>query len=410
MQFEEKQIVYPPTYSGCEKTAIRFYSGEPDLNSIFYPAESEKSPLASQLSRERRKRVFVTDTTVASLDSTKSFVSLFDQANSSKSNEAFKAERDSVLKRDGDILVILGAGEEFKTIESVLMIIKSALEADMQRSSIFVGIGGGVITDLTAFAASIFKRGVKCELVPTTLLAMVDAAIGGKTGCDFDQYKNMIGTFSPAHMIHVCPAFIKSLPEREYRSGTAEVVKAALLYEPALFGELESYPQILRDRENPLVEEMIKVSVNAKAKIVEKDLTEKNIRMHLNLGHTFAHALESCAGLGTVAHGDAVAWGIARAADLALNRGICASRYAKRVKKMLKSFGWETDAIHSAMKEKYPLASNDELADMLISAMKKDKKNASERIRFILQEDIGRPVISEVEDEFIKNALLPHEN
>ena len=256
---------------------------------------------------------------------------------------------------------------------------------------------------MTAFAASIFKRGAHCELVPTTLLSMVDAAVGGKTGCDFDSYKNMIGSFFPAQKIHICPSFIESLPQHEYRSGMAEVVKTALLYSPELFEKLEKYPQILEDRKNPLVAEAIKICVNAKAKVVEQDLTEKNIRMQLNLGHTFGHALESMAGLGVVTHGDGVAWGMSRAADLSQRLGLCTKAYSQRVKDCLASFGWETEAVHPAMKEKY--SSNEEIAKVLVNAMKKDKKNTSDKIRFILQEDVGETVITEVQESDILAVL-----
>ncbi|MDY2844106.1 MAG: 3-dehydroquinate synthase family protein, partial [Treponema sp.] len=262
-----------------------------------------------------------------------------------------------------------------------------------------------VITDMTAFASSIFKRGAHCELVPAPLLSMVDAAIGGKTGCDFESYKNMIGSFFPAQKIHIIPSFIQTLPQNEYKSGMAEVVKTALLYSPELFEKFEKSPEILTERKNPLVEEAIRICVNAKAKVVEEDLTEKNIRMQLNLGHTFGHALESMAGLGVVTHGDGVAWGISRAAELSRNLGLASNNFAERVKKCLASFGWETRAIHPAMKEKYPEKSDSEIAEILFNAMKKDKKNSSSQVRFVLQEDVGKTVITEVPKEKVIEVL-----
>ena len=262
----------------------------------------------------------------------------------------------------------------------------------------------GLRSNCTAPAASIFKRGAHCELVPTTLLSMVDAAIGGKTGCDFDSYKNMIGSFFPAQKIHICPAFIETLPQHEYRSGMAEVVKTALLYSPELFEKLEKYPEILNDRKNPLVAEAIRICVNAKAKVVEQDLTEKNIRMQLNLGHTFGHALESMAGLGVVTHGDGVAWGMARAADLSQRLGLCTKEYANRVKSCLASFGWETESIHPEMKKKY--GDENKIAEILLNAMKKDKKNSSDKVRFILQSNVGETVITEVPEKDILAVLI----
>ena len=389
MQFEEKDIAYPPVHPGTDRTFIRFYGGEPDLNSIFYSSEEENSP----------QRIFVTDTNVASLKQMQPFVNFFRGENYSQP----KIENGFIGTRGKDVLLILGSGEPFKTIESVLAICKAAIDSNAKRSAVFTGIGGGVITDMTAFAASIFKRGATCELVPTTLLSMVDAAIGGKTGCDFDSYKNMIGSFFPAQKIHIIPSFIQSLPENEYRSGMAEVVKTALLYSKELFEKLASKPEILQNRKDPLVEEMIKICVNAKASVVEQDLTEKNIRMQLNLGHTFGHALETRAGLGKVSHGDAVAWGIARAAELSKKIGLCTENYVQTVKSALSSFGWETQPMHSALNGKF--ASEKEAALSLFEAMKKDKKNASNKVRFVLQEDVGETVITEVDEKDVLSVL-----
>ncbi|MDO5767255.1 MAG: 3-dehydroquinate synthase family protein [Spirochaetales bacterium] len=389
MQFEEKDIAYPPVHPGTDRTFIRFYGGEPDLNSIFYSSEEENSP----------QRIFVTDTNVASLKQMQPFVNFFRGENYSQP----KIENGFIGTRGKDVLLILGSGEPFKTIESVLAICKAAIDSNAKRSAVFTGIGGGVITDMTAFAASIFKRGATCELVPTTLLSMVDAAIGGKTGCDFDSYKNMIGSFFPAQKIHIIPSFIQSLPENEYRSGMAEVVKTALLYSKELFEKLASKPEILQNRKDPLVEEMIKICVNAKAAVVEQDLTEKNIRMQLNLGHTFGHALETRAGLGKVSHGDAVAWGMARAAELSKKIGLCTENYVQTVKSALSSFGWETQPMHSALNGKF--ASEKEAALSLFEAMKKDKKNASNKVRFVLQEDVGETVITEVDEKDVLSVL-----
>lgn len=389
MQFEEKDISYPPVHPGTDRTFIRFYSGCPDLNSIYYNEDSQNQP----------KRIFVTDTNVASIPAIKPFIENFRAENYAIP----KIQAGLIAKRSKDVLLVIGSGETFKTIESVLSICKAAIDSNAERSAIFVGIGGGVITDLTAFAASIFKRGARCELIPTTLLSMVDAAIGGKTGCDFDDYKNMIGSFFPAQKIHIIPSFIQSLLQNEYRSGLAEVVKTAMLYSSPLFEKLCANPKILTERNSTLVEEMIKICVNAKAKVVEQDLTEKNIRMHLNLGHTFGHALESRAGLGVITHGDAVAWGIVRAAELSNRLGICNHDYLEKVRNAISLFGWETSAIHPVLKGKF--ANDDDLAHSLLDAMKKDKKNSSSKIKFVLQSDIENTLVTEVEDKNILEVL-----
>ena len=163
-------LVFPEN-SGCDNTQINFYCGPCNLDEIYFALDDSPYP----------SRLFVTDETIAKLDCMKDFVSKF---------------KDS--RRGNDTLLVLGAGEKYKTIESVLKIVSTALDANYNRNCLFVAIGGGVICDMTGFAASMFKRGVDAEFVPTTLLADVDASIGGKTGCDFSSYKNMIGAFYPA--------------------------------------------------------------------------------------------------------------------------------------------------------------------------------------------------------------------
>ncbi|MDE5797621.1 MAG: 3-dehydroquinate synthase, partial [Treponemataceae bacterium] len=163
MQYEEKIVEYPPVHPGTDRTFIRFYEGAPDLNGIFYAAGNADLP----------QRIFVTDETICARESVRPFTHLFHAKDGGKD-----FSRGFVGTRGKDVLVVLGSGETFKTIESVLHIVAAALDHNAQRSAVFVGIGGGVITDMTAFAASVFKRGAHCELVPTTLLCMVDASVG----------------------------------------------------------------------------------------------------------------------------------------------------------------------------------------------------------------------------------------
>jgi len=159
---------------------------------------------------------------------------------------------------------------------------------------------------------------------------MVDAAIGGKTGVNFGAFKNLVGTFYPAREIRICLDFLVTLPEAEYRSGLAEVIKAAMLGDARLFELLESEPDAVRNRDPSVTEELVRRAVSVKAVHVREDLTEQGIRSHLNLGHTFAHALESVAGFGAVAHGDAVAWGIVQALRLGSALGITDPDYRER--------------------------------------------------------------------------------
>ena len=381
-------IQYPQISVGTEKTDIIFYSS-PELDSLM----SFLSP------NDGLNRLFVTDSTIISLPSLKVLAKEF---LISAEPLATGIPPRSVFRKGNNTLVILGAGESHKTIENVLFIIQTALESGLQRSSVFVGIGGGVICDMTAFASSIFKRGAKLELVPTTLLAMVDAAVGGKTGCDFDSFKNMIGTFYPAKRLHVFSDFLQTLPPEEYRSGLAETLKTALLYAPKLFHIMQNQKDEVLARETDLVRQIIRRCVIAKASIVEKDLTETGLRMQLNLGHTFAHALETTAGLGAIPHGDAVAWGIGRALQLSVNLGLCEEEYRQEVDQVLESYGWCRTAYHPVLKGKVP---PEEAGDVLLSAMKKDKKNSNATVRFILQREINSTVIQEVPDNKILAVL-----
>lgn len=381
-------IQYPQISVGTEKTDIIFYSS-PELDSLM----SFLSP------NDGLNRIFVTDSTIISLPSLKVLAKEF---LISAETLATGIPPRSVFRKGNNTLVILGAGESHKTIENVLFIIQTALESGLQRSSVFVGIGGGVICDMTAFASSIFKRGAKLELVPTTLLAMVDAAVGGKTGCDFDSFKNMIGTFYPAKRLHVFSDFLQTLPPEEYRSGLAETLKTALLYAPKLFHIMQNQKDEVLARETDLVRQIIRRCVIAKASIVEKDLTETGLRMQLNLGHTFAHALETTAGLGAIPHGDAVAWGIGRALQLSVNLGLCEEEYRQEVDQVLESYGWCRTAYHPVLEGKVP---PEEAGDVLLSAMKKDKKNSNASVRFILQREINSTVIQEVPDDKILAVL-----
>ena len=199
-------IKYQLVPHGTEETKILFYN---TISQIF-----------ENLLQGNSENVICTDSNVAKLPAVKDFL---DKA-----------------KLQNAQVVIINAGEENKTLDSVLSIIKSALDKSFSRGCRFIAIGGGVISDMTAFASSIYKRGAKLEIVPTTLLSMADACIGGKTGCDFDNYKNMIGTFYPASKLHFCPEFILSLNQTEYLSGLAEVIKTAMLYSTELFNILKN--------------------------------------------------------------------------------------------------------------------------------------------------------------------------
>lgn len=295
-------------------------------------------------------------------------------------------------------LVILESGESHKDLSSIEKILDAALSAGLARDSLFIGVGGGVITDMTAFAASLYMRGAKLELIPTTLLAMVDAAIGGKTGIDYGNAKNCVGTFYPASSINVSVSYLKTLPEAEFRSGLAEVVKTGLLFAPKLFQIMQERRDEILARDPVLLLEIIKRCVQAKARVVERDLRESGERMFLNLGHTFGHALESVAGLGVVSHGDAVAWGIARALELGIRLNITDPEYRDEVIPVLEAYGWCVASEHPALAGK-------KAAQRLLDAMKNDKKKKAGAVRFILQREMNSTLAETVADSDVLAVL-----
>ncbi len=305
-------------------------------------------------------------------------------------------------------VIVIEAGEEQKTLSNIERILKSALEAGLARDSLFVGFGGGVITDMTAFAASLYMRGAQIELVPTTLLAMADAAVGGKTGVDFGNYKNCVGTFYPASKIHIAVPVLQSLSEKEFRSGLAEIFKTALLYAPKLFQILAEKRSAILARDEVLLLEIVKRCVQAKALVVERDLRETGERMYLNLGHTFGHALESVAGFGCITHGEAVAWGISRALALGKRLGITDSEYIVDVIPIIEAYGWSTAAVHPVLESRINSGKTSALdtAKALLEAMKNDKKKKGGNIRFVLQREINSTLVTEVSDADVLAVLI----
>ncbi|MBQ0040026.1 MAG: 3-dehydroquinate synthase [Treponema sp.] len=376
---DEKFILEFPKDSGFDNTEIYFYSGTPDIMGIYFAEETKQN------------RLFVTDTTIASLDCNKPLMDHFD-ANTEEFEELQKPGMSKVYRNKGDTLCILGPGEKFKTIESVLEIVKAALDSNFNRNCLFVAIGGGVITDMTGFAASMYKRGVDVEFVSTTMLADVDAAIGGKTGCDFDSYKNMIGAFYPSKKLHVFSQFVKSLSEKEYISGLAEAIKTAFLFDKDMLDLFRNEKDKVMNRDDDVLQRLISGCSKAKAKIVHEDPKEKGNRAFLNLGHTFGHALESVSGLGEITHGEGVAWGMARAFEYARKNGLCSEEYAQDGINILASYGYNTGKADIA-------------AEKILDAMRKDKKNMSSIIKIIVQDGPQSTKIIEATDDKLLEVL-----
>jgi len=283
---------------------------------------------------------------------------------------------------------VLPSGEKSKTWQSVEEILKAAVQAGIGRDGLFIGIGGGVITDMTAFAAAIYMRGISVRLVSTTILGMVDASVGGKTGFDLFGIKNLVGAFHPAEEVFMPLSTLESLPKSEWKSGFAEILKTGIIADPEILKILEFHSIDFTDTEvcnkartQNWFMELVHRCVAAKGKIVESDPEETGTeRALLNLGHTYGHALEAIAGLGNVSHGEAVAWGIGRACELGTILGITPSDRKRYIIQLLKTLGYCTDSV-------YPCQNWD--PNTLIQTMYLDKKKKNGQLRFIIPDAAG---------------------
>lgn len=288
--------------------------------------------------------------------------------------------------------IVLPPGERSKQISVLTDLLESMVAAGLTRDSVIAAVGGGAVTDVVACAGSLYLRGVDTVLIPTTLLGMVDAAIGGKTGIDFAGFKNIVGTFAPAREVRIAPEFLSSLSEREFRSGLAEVIKAAFLGDGQLLQILEEQVESVLERDPQVLEEVISRAVAVKADVVQEDFTEQGRRAILNLGHTFGHALEAMMGLGALTHGEAVAWGIARAAAAAEYEGIADLAWGERTRAVLRRYGYDTSSCPAGVN-----------ADDIIAAMQFDKKRRRQGLKFVVQTGPYR-----TETRFLAEETLVH--
>jgi 3-dehydroquinate synthase len=283
---------------------------------------------------------------------------------------------------------VLSPGEANKNWGAVEQILRCAQEARLGRDSVFIACGGGVVSDLAGFAASIYMRGLAFVAVSTSLLGMVDAAMGGKTGFDLFGVKNLAGTFYPARLVYLPAGSLETLPPGEWKSGFAELIKTAILDGEDFFRMLEETAGPEGAFPLPFPQETIRDAIRRaaayKGRIVEEDPRETGDRRALlNLGHSFAHALESSAGLGRISHGEAVAWGIARSCELGLALGLTPPDRAARIKKLLISYGYEISAPHPLMED----------PGNFMKALGKDKKNRNGQGVFVVPRSGGAEIL-----------------
>lgn len=303
-------------------------------------------------------------------------------------------------------IVEIKAGEEQKDFSSIQIILNEALKHRLDRDCIFIAVGGGIICDLTAFAASIYMRGVRCIFVPTSLLAMTDASIGGKTAINFSSYKNIAGTFFKAEGIYISPEWLKTLPVKEYFSGLAEILKIALLKSKPLYEIIQNEKIKLLEVNSHKILEIIKLAIDSKVSVVSEDFYENGIRSFLNFGHTFAHALEAFINFINITHGEAVAWGIGRALELGCNLRKTDFSYAEEVLTLLNFFGWCSTSIPLVIASDKSFKRKKNFADEIISKMRMDKKNKNGNIRLVMQKNLNINFLHEVNEEEIRQVLI----
>jgi 3-dehydroquinate synthase len=268
---------------------------------------------------------------------------------------------------------LIGLGETNKTLATAQRLYGELLNLGADRSTFILGFGGGIVTDVTGFVASTYMRGLSFGFVASTLLAQVDASVGGKNGVNFEGYKNMVGTFNQPDFVLCDLSLLDTLPEREFKSGLAEIIKSGLIADPELFKLFETHT-LKEFRENrTLLLEAVHRAVRVKADIVERDEQEQGDRRKLNLGHTFAHAIEKSTR--EYLHGEAVAIGLVMIAALSVQQGTLTQEEADRVRAVVEKMG-------------LPVQSGVELPQLL-QALKLDKKKAAKSVNFVLMDGLG---------------------
>jgi 3-dehydroquinate synthase len=278
-------------------------------------------------------------------------------------------------------VVTLPDGEQWKTLDTMARIIDALIEHRLNRDAAVLALGGGVIGDMAGFAAACYQRGVDYIQLPTTLLAQVDSSVGGKTGVNHPRAKNMIGAFHQPRCVLADTRTLRSLPAREYQAGLAEVVKYGFICDVAFLDWLEANATALLERDDAAVVKAVRRSCEIKAQVVAQDEREQGLRAILNLGHTFGHAVEAASGYGVWLHGEAVAAGMAVAADMSHRLGWLDAAQRQRALRVLERFGLPTTPPRIGAQRAREL-------------MGLDKKVLDGRIRLVLLRSLGHAVVA----------------
>jgi 3-dehydroquinate synthase len=295
----------------------------------------------------------------------------------------------------GVSIAAIAPGESSKCLSAAATLYDALADIPADRQTAVVAVGGGVVGDVAGFVAATYNRGLPLVMVPTTLLAMVDSSVGGKTGINLTKGKNLVGAFHQPAGVWINTAALDTLPDREYRGGLAEVVKYGVILDAGFFAWLEPNADAVLKRDPAAVRHVVTRSCELKARVVEKDEREETgLRMVLNYGHTFAHAFEAVGGYGAWTHGEAVAAGMACASRLAERLGQIGADVTRRQIQLLDRFSLPT-----AAKPEWPV-------DQLIDAMRRDKKVSAGRMRFILPTRIGEVALrDDVPESLVRQSL-----
>lgn len=286
----------------------------------------------------------------------------------------------------GDVIAI-GTGESVKSLDTVRDIYYRLVDLKADRSTFIIGIGGGVVCDICGFVASTYMRGLRVAYIPTTLLAQVDASVGGKNGVNLGGYKNLVGVFNQPEFVLCDSRFLKTLPQREVLCGAAEIIKQAAVANIDLINYLEQNYDRIMNLDDDVIEKLIYDSIVIKSTIVNRDETERGERRKLNFGHTFGHAIEKCTAFN---HGEAVAVGMVIAAALSVEKGVLSKADALRLKELLEKFNLPTQANVNV--------------DEILDAIETDKKREGHNLHFVFLKGLGDAIVDEVSLDDLKDA------
>ncbi|QSX40641.1 3-dehydroquinate synthase [Shewanella cyperi] len=290
--------------------------------------------------------------------------------------------------------VILPDGEQYKTLAQLNTVFTALLEGNFARDSLLVALGGGVIGDMTGFAAACYQRGIDFIQVPTTLLSQVDSSVGGKTAVNHPLGKNMIGAFYQPKLVMIDTDCLQTLPAREFAAGMAEVIKYGIIWDAAFFEWLEGHIEALKALDEQALQYAIGRCCEIKAQIVAEDETEQGVRALLNLGHTFGHAVEAEMGYGNWLHGEAVATGMVLAAQTSVAMGLMDASILGRIEALIEAFDLPTQAPESMD------------FDSFIQHMRRDKKVLAGQIRLVLPLGIGSAKVTDAAgDELLRQVI-----